>query len=309
MTRHSKQLRNGDLVEMRSLNEIARTLKDGALDDLPFMAEMLEFQGQRLRVSRRAKIACYAGGPYRGFNSENVVTLDGVRCSGAAHAGCQKACLIFWREEWLRKVENGSTAKPDVSEIDQLQLRSVKPNGNYHCQASELFQYTHVVGRNERLKRYFAGWRSGNYNLFKAIRSFTAAMYWWVRGKLFGSYAYAAGTNTKTPVESLNLQPGEWVQVKPLDKIRETLDPRALNRGLYFSIDMRHLCGRKLRVRNRLDKMIEDDTGQMRQMRNTVCLEGTTCGCSYSGLGMADCARCEFTYWREIWLQRCEPGN
>ena len=52
--------------------------------------------------------------------------------------------------------------------------------------------------------------------------------------------------------------------------------------------------------KGRLDKIIVDGTGQMRQLRNTVCLEGSTCGCSYMGFGMGGCARCELTYWREI---------
>jgi len=43
----------------------------------------------------------------------------------------------------------------------------------------------------------------------------------------------------------------------------------------------------------------------MRQMRNTVCLENTFCDCAYMGLGKGCCARNEHTYWREIWLRRC----
>jgi len=63
-------------------------------------------------------------------------------------------------------------------------------------------------------------------------------------------------------------------------------------------------------VKGRLERMIADGTGQMKNFRNTVCLEGSTCGCSYMGLGMAGCSRSELTYWREIWLRRCsEPGR
>jgi hypothetical protein len=39
----------------------------------------------------------------------------------------------------------------------------------------------------------------------------------------------------------------------------------------------------------------------MRQLRNTVCLEGSTCGCSYTGSCIGGCARGELTYSREIW--------
>jgi hypothetical protein len=117
---------------------------------------------------------------------------------------------------------------------------------------------------------------------------------------------YPRGSNESTPMEGLNLQPGEWVEVKPLPSIIETLNERGQNRGLYFSPEMRLWCGRRCRVKERLDKIIVDGTGQMRQLRNTVCLEGSTCGCSYLGFGTDGCSRCEVTYWREIWLRRSD---
>jgi hypothetical protein len=303
------ELRSGDLVEIRQLNQIARTLHDGALEGLPFMPEMLEFCGQGLRVSRRALTACYFPGSHRGFDSNKIVTLDGVRCSGAAHGGCQKACVIFWREEWLRKIDETILENIDTAEIDQfLQQLPASDLGDdtYRCQASELPKVSHTVGRSERVSRYLTGLRQGNFDTLQLIRSVAISVFWRTRAKLFG--IYARGPHTKrTPTESLNLQPGEWVEVKPLSRILETLDQRGRNRGLYFSPDMARMCGRKFRVKSRLDRVISDGTGEMKQFKNTVCLEGLTCGCAYGGLGMADCSRREVTYWREIWLRRCKP--
>lgn len=88
--------------------------------------------------------------------------------------------------------------------------------------------------------------------------------------------------------------------------IIQTLDDKGKNRGLYFSPDMRLSCGRRYRVKGRIDKIIVDGTGEERQLRNTVCLEGSTCGCAYLGFGMAGCSRCEVSYWREIWLRRAD---
>jgi hypothetical protein len=301
---------SGDPVEIRPLNEIARTLHDGALDGLPFMPEMLEFCGRGLRVSRRALTTCYFPGSHRGFDSNKIVTLDGVRCSGAAHGGCQKACVIFWREEWLRKIGRETVLKQiDTARIDQFRQElpaSDLGDGTYRCQASELPKVSHTIGRSERVSRYLSGWRQGNFDVFQLIRSVAISVFWWTRAKLFG--IYARGPHTKgTPTESLNLQPGEWVEVKPLSRILETLDQRGGNRGLYFSPDMARMCGRKFRVRSRLDRVISDGTGYMKQFKNTVSLEGSTCECAYGGFGMADCSRREVTYWREIWLQRCKP--
>ena len=61
--------------------------------------------------------------------------------------------------------------------------------------------------------------------------------------------------------------------MKSLPSIIETLNEKGYNRGLYFSPDMRLWCGKQCRVKGRLDKIIVDGTGQMRQLRNTVCLE------------------------------------
>jgi hypothetical protein len=309
MSARAERLRPGDIVEVRGPDEILQTLNaEGAMGHLPFMPEMLAFHGQRLRVSRRALTVCYygTGGGGRGFDTDNVVTLDSTRCSGAAHGGCQKSCMVFWREEWLRKVEHHSIPlQADLAEMGKLRRRvTVSTNSaRYYCQASELLTATHKLSRSERMIRYLNGLRSGNFNVLDMLRGLTTFLIWKLREKLFGIYARGSGTSAST--DSLNLQPGEWVEVKPLKSIIKTLDGHGLNRGLFFSPDMRLWCGRKLRVKARLDKMVADGTGQMRHLRNTVLLEGSTCGCSYMGLGMAGCSRCEFTYWREIWLRRC----
>lgn len=54
---------------------------------------------------------CLEVAPYdyqiRKFHDNDAVLLEGLRCSGANHDGCQRACLLFWRMAWLRKVEEG----------------------------------------------------------------------------------------------------------------------------------------------------------------------------------------------------------
>lgn len=95
---------------------------------------------------------------------------------------------------------------------------------------------------------------------------------------------------------------GELVEVKPMASIVGTLNAKAYNRGLWFSPDMRLLCGQRRKVERRLNKIIVDGTGEMRQLQNTVYLEGSMCGCPHVAFG--GCSRCEFVYWREIWLRR-----
>jgi hypothetical protein len=310
MSQRNARLYRGDLVEMKPPDEIVQMLDaEGASDHLPFMPEMLEFCGRRFRVSNRALTICFSGpGFRRGFRDDDVVTLDGVRCSGAAHDGCQKACMIFWREAWLRKVQDTAVqSQVDSGGMDQLRARlkvSTDPK-TYYCQASELSKATHCLSRREKWRRYLSGLRAGNFTALQMARSIGIWLFWLkFRRRFLG--VYARGRNESTPEESLNLQPGEWVEVKSMQSIIETLNERGDNRGLHFSEDMRVWCGRRCRVKGRLDKIIVDGTGQIRQLRNTVCLERSTCGCSYMGSGMGGCSRCELTYWREIWLRRCE---
>jgi hypothetical protein len=309
MNQPSARPRPGDLVEVRTPDEIIQTLDtDGALDRLPFMPEMLEFCGQRFRVSRRALTACCSvpGWPL-GFTADDIVTLDGVRCTGVAHDGCQKTCLIYWHEVWLRKVEDIAVqSELGLKGMDRLRarLKVVTAPNTYYCQASEFPKATRSLSRWERLGSYWRGLRAGNFNALQMIEGSATWLFWRIRRKLWG--VYPRGSIKSTPVESLNLQPGEWVEVKSLESIAETLDAQGRNRGLHFSTDMRLWCGLRCRVKGRLDKIIMDGTGQMRQLRNTVYLEGITCGCSYMAIDMGGCSRCEVTYWREIWLRRCE---
>ncbi|MHC2576695.1 hypothetical protein ACVI1J_001591 [Bradyrhizobium diazoefficiens] len=306
------RLYRGDLVEVKAPDEILQTLDaDGALDHLPFMPEMLQLCGRRFRVSRRTFPVCVTASSPREFRGDDVVTLDGVRCSGAAHDGCQKACMIFWREAWLRKVEDmAAQSQVDLRSMDRLRTRLKVSNGAkaYYCQASELLKATDLLSRWRKLGRLLGGLRAGNFTLLQTAQYISIWLFLKARRVLVGAHEH--GTRESTPVESLNLQPGEWVEVKPMQSIIATLDEHGLNRGLWFSPDMHRLCGLRRQVKGRLDKIILDGTGQMRQLRNTVCLEDSTCGCCYMGFGMGGCSRCELTYWREIWLRRSNgPGD
>jgi len=141
-------------------------------------------------------------------------------------------------------------------------------------------------------------------------------LFWKIRWRFLGEYAH--GRNKSTPVERLDLHPGEWIEVKSMEAINQTLNETGYNRGLLFFPDMRLLCGRQQRVERKVEKIIVDGTGEMRQLRNTVYLEGSHCGCVYA---LGGCPRSEFSYWREIWLRRspvpaassaertCSPGR
>jgi hypothetical protein len=103
-------LRVGEVVEVRSEEEILQTLDSrGTLDSLPFMPEMRRFCGQRFRVYKRAGKACDTIEWRALRRMQNAVHLEGLRCDGAAHGGCQAGCLIYWKEAWLKRVADATT--------------------------------------------------------------------------------------------------------------------------------------------------------------------------------------------------------
>jgi len=306
LTQMTAKLFPGDLVEVRAPEEILATLDgDGTHDKLPFMPEMIEYCGKRFRVSRRVVKVCTsgAGSTMRAFRGDDVVFLDGLRCSGIDHDGCEKACMIFWREAWLRKIEDSAVqSRANQTGSEQLRARLKTSTGpkTYFCQASELFKAAEALSRKERLTKCFSDIRAGNCTMPQMAERITTWLFWRIRRIFLG--VYARGENRSTPAESLKLQPGELVEVKPIETIRQTLNKTAHNRGLWFSPDMRLLCGKSKKVERRIDKIIVDGTGEMRQLHNTVYLEGSMCGCAHVAFG--GCSRREFVYWREIWLRR-----
>ncbi len=101
----------------------------------------------------------------------------------------------------------------------------------------------------------------------------------------------------------LDLQPGEWVQIKSESEIRDLLDSRGKTAGLAFMPEMWKLCGRRFKVFKRLDRFISEATGELRMTKNTVLLEGVVC----DGSAHLDCNRSCFLWWKEAWVRRVEP--
>lgn len=304
---HSIHLRAGDWVQVRSADEILETLdQHGAMAGLPFMPEMAEFCGKVFRVARRAERACVEFKPpiipIREMVASDVVLLESLRCTGEGHDGCQRACMIFWREAWLRRVPNQDAAVPGPSgniEVLRARLTSRRADGRYVCQSTELVRVTKPASHWRRVALCLRDLRSGAMTarevLIQLTRPFRRKLRQWF------SRDIAVGPNQKTPTESLGLQPGDWVKVKSPQEIVATLDDRGLNRGLLWDPLLSAYSGRTLRVRDRLDRMIIESSGEMRDMKNTVTLEDTTCRCDYV---LGGCPRKELIYWREIWLRR-----
>ena len=114
-------------------------------------------------------------------------------------------------------------------------------------------------------------------------------------------YPFLQGTATKSPVATLDLQPGEWVRVKSVEEIEATLRPTNHHRGLSFDREMLKYCGRTAQVLRRVDHIINEQTGQMIKIKTPcVILTDVTCAADFH----RSCPRAIYAYWREIWLER-----
>ena len=121
-------LRPGELVRVRPAAEIFATLdEDGALEGLPFMPEMVLYCDRTFPVAQRADKTCAGDGVVR--RMFNTVQLGNVRCDGAAHGGCQAACLMYWKEAWLeRAADAGDSASAElVAEEESFVAETLQP--------------------------------------------------------------------------------------------------------------------------------------------------------------------------------------
>ncbi len=298
--------RRGQFVTVRSLEEILATLdSDGKFDGLPFMPEMTPLCGKTFRVHRRAEKTCVEGVGMRGMR--DAVFLEGLRCDGSAHDGCQRGCLFFWKEVWLKPADlsRRDTAAPG-REPEPAQPRADVPHlpttkGDlFYCQSTELATAT-TVFTSGKLRRYLRDLRIGELSVQRFGYFLWMALANRLWRLLFGRYYHQiAGEQQKTLSEELNLQPGELVEIKSRAVIEATLDARGRNRGLTFEPEMALHCGRRYRVAMPLCKIIVEDSGKMVNLSNTVILDGLIC----QGICVQNCPRANYLYWREIWLRR-----
>jgi hypothetical protein len=119
-------------------------------------------------------------------------------------------------------------------------------------------------------------------------------------------FPFREGRLDKTPRETLDLRPGELVQVKSYEEILETLSKKNRNRGMWFGPEMVPYCGSVRRVRARVERIINERTGKLMTLPGEcLILEGVICRAQYSERRLF-CPRNIFPYWREIWLKRVE---
>jgi hypothetical protein len=338
-----RKLLPGDLVEVRPPAEILATLDEGGeLDAVTFMPEMLRYVGRRFTVSKRVEKICDlvtgSGGSRR---MQDAVFLEDLRCDGGAHGACQAACRIYWKEAWLRRVDDpaGALAAPATAasaafsaataqgpaasgpaafvSLEALARSAIRPRPEdvdrqgddfYRCQATEAARATTPL-RTREPGQYVREMTSRNVGVGRFLRVGVRAVW--------GSIGHRLGLKPPLPIklagearikpEPLGLQPGDWVRVKSAAEIGLTLDAAGTTRGLAFTPEMLSSCGGTFQVKQRVNRIVDEATGRLLTFKNDcIMLEGSICtGDRVPGRWF--CPRDGYPFWREAWLERVDP--
>ena len=302
-----RRLKAGELVKVKDLASIRATLSpEGDLEGLPFMPEMSTYCGRRMKVFKRVHKSCDLQHGQGGVSTGRLVHLVGARCNGAAHGGCQASCTLLWHEGWLERVDEvaaetgtDSLGVPGADFPASWTIQAQRgPKGEirYRCQVTEQARYTKPLSPF-RLQQYAEDYASGNITVadlvggtLRTVYRFVLELgvgygYWvrlynWIQARRGGlQHPYVQGKLTKTPVQVLDLKEGEWVQIKPFNEIMKTVDVNNKNRGLWFvPQEMGEYCGSKARVVKRVERVLNERTGEMIHFRTpSVMLEDVYC--------------------------------
>ena len=318
-----RSLRPGDVVEVRSAAEILATLDDGAaLDRMPFMPEMVGHVQRRYKVTRRVDKICDTIAATGSRRMHATVYLEGLRCDGSGHGGCQAGCKIYWKEAWLRRVDDDSGAGKssngglaNLNHLAQAGTRTMREFGGersevWRCQATEAFSAsTHLKTSN--LPQYWRELTNGNFGLLRFIGLAARGFIMEVASRvgLLNPLPLRGPGSQPMPVKSLDLQPGDIVQVRSPAEIAATLDETGKNRGLSFDREMLPYCGRTFRIKDRVRRIIDDKTGRMLNIpKDSLILDGVVCSGERS-TGRWFCPREIHAYWREAWLRRADDPD
>ncbi len=104
-------LRAGELVKVKSVEEIKRTLdQNNKYQGLAYTPVMWKFCGGTYTVLKKVELV-FDERKWKLSKVKNIVLLDGVFCDGVggiekAWDGCDRTCFIWWKEGWLERLQD-----------------------------------------------------------------------------------------------------------------------------------------------------------------------------------------------------------
>lgn len=113
------------------------------------------------------------------------------------------------------------------------------------------------------------------------------------------------GKPQKTPKKQVefpaddDLQPGDLVRIRSDEEVRSTLNKDNIFKGLGIMPEMAKFYGKEYRVFKKIDRIMVEATGELRQIRSpTYLLDGVYC----DGEFHKGCDRSCFLLWKREWL-------
>jgi hypothetical protein len=173
------------------------------------MPQMFQYCGQRFRVYKRAHKTCDWVHTGKGRRLLNGIHLN-LRCDGEAYGGCQTACLIYWKQAWLKPVTDskGSAVSGQQSASRQQSVNSISRSRDlpisssvslcteadvltgtradnaespepftYTCQGTEVLEFTRPLPW-WNVGQYMEDFTSGNATLSRLLAGFLYAGYY-----------------------------------------------------------------------------------------------------------------------------------
>lgn len=101
------QYKSGDMVKVRSLEEIKITLDPfNELKGCSFLASMHQYCGTEQRIFKSME-RFLDERDYKLKRTRGLIILENIFCPGTPVFGpCDRSCFLFWREEWIEKLNN-----------------------------------------------------------------------------------------------------------------------------------------------------------------------------------------------------------
>ncbi len=184
------------------------------------------------------------------------------------------------------------------------------PVESYRCQATEALRAAEPLGKYD-LGQYIRELTSGNVGLLHFLRVGVRGLSSAIRRRLrvLGDHPLPyQGVRTR-PRGELDLKPGDTVEVRRAEEIAPTIDESGRTRGLGFDREMIPYCGGRYRVKDRVERIIDERTGQMIEISSDcLILDGVVCSGEHSS-GRWFCPRAIYPYWREAWLRPVEDAD
>jgi mRNA-degrading endonuclease RelE of RelBE toxin-antitoxin system len=154
---------------------------------------------------------------------------------------------------------------------------------------------------DKRFKRTFA--RPWNYFIKRYLKQISS-----FRNRLLANINHKGNRSLVNEENStiIHLQTGDWVRVRSLKEIQNTLNSFNELKGCAFLEDMKQYCDTQQRVLKVMKRFLDERDYKVKKSKGIVLLDGIYCqGTPVFGR----CDRSCLLFWREEWLEQIpEPS-